>query len=244
MKKKSASRLVSFDPRALACSGLSLLGAFVAFVAPGTYPNTSLLAQDAAQNPDMSAVYKARVGEHGTRGEPNLSGVEVGAIYSQGLEEVPPVATMAPTRSSFMATWDPVSGATGYRLDVSISSSFSSYVSGYQGLDVGNATNRIVSGLRPGTIYYYRVRAYNSLGASSGPILKTATTAATTSGLVINPTFDSSILNDPNAAAIQSMTLAGNSISNRSTASDTRARAACRCRSTRTPSTNQRLSLP
>jgi len=119
-------------------------------------------------------------------------------------EAIPPVA-MASTRGSFLASWDSVSGATGYRLDVSISSSFSSYVSGYQDLDVGNATNRIVSGLRPGTIYYYRVRAYNSLGASSGSIVKTATTAATTTGLVINPTFDSSILNNPNAAAIQSM---------------------------------------
>src|ERR1700736_2086987 len=93
MKRRSASRSASFDPRALACSGLSVLGAFVTFVALGTYPNTSLLAQGAAQNPGMSAVYKARVGEHGTRGEPNLSGVEVGAIYSQDLEEVPPMAT-------------------------------------------------------------------------------------------------------------------------------------------------------
>src|ERR1700732_1537091 len=110
MKRRSASRSASFDPRALRCSVLSLLGAFVTFVAPGTYPNTSLLAQTAGQdqNAGMSAVYNARAGEHGTRGEPNLSGVEVGAIYSQGLEEVPPVATMAPTRSSFMATWDRV----------------------------------------------------------------------------------------------------------------------------------------
>ena len=151
----------------------------------------------------MSAIYKARVGEHGTRGEPNLSGVEVGAIYSQGLEEVPPVATMAPTRSSFMATWDRVSGATGYRLDVSTSSSFSSYVSGYEDLNVGNVTSRIIGGLSSGTTYYYRVRAYNALGAGGDSNVKTATTT-TTSGLVINPTFDSSILNDPNSAAIQS----------------------------------------
>ena len=200
MKRRSASRSASFDPRALACSVLSLLGAFVA---SGTYPNTSLLAQDAAQNPDMSAVYKARVGEHSTRGEPNLSGVEVGAIYSQGLEEVPPVATMAPTRSSFMATWDRVSGATGYRLDVSTSSSFSSYVSGYHDLNVGNVTSRIIGGLSSGTTYYYRVRAYNALGTGGDSNAMTATTTIT-SGLVINPTFDSSILNNPNSAAIQS----------------------------------------
>ena len=175
----------------------------VALYAFGVFPVASAAAPAASQNQDLgtSPVFKAVAGEHVSR-----AGAEVGSIYSHRLveEAIPPVA-MASTRSSFLASWDGVSGAAGYRLDVSISGSFSSYVSGYQGLDVGNATNRIVSGLTPGTIYYYRVRAYNSLGASSGSILKTATTAATTSGLVINPTFDSSILNDPNAAAIQSM---------------------------------------
>src|SRR6478735_3882207 len=35
---------------------------------------------------------------------------------------------MAPTRSSFLAKWEPVAGATGYRLDVSTTPSFDSYV--------------------------------------------------------------------------------------------------------------------
>ena len=175
----------------------------VALYAFGVFPVASAGAPAASQSQDPATlpVFKAMAGEHVSR-----AAAEVGSIYSHRLveEAIPPVA-MASTRSSFLASWDSVSGAAGYRLDVSISSSFSSYVSGYQDLDVGSATNRIVSGLRPGTIYYYRVRAYNSLGTSSGSIVKTATTAATTSGLVINPTFDSSILNDPNAAAIQSM---------------------------------------
>src|SRR5882724_1924193 len=193
VKKKSAF----FDRRVLIGSILFPLGAFLALVSP--------LAQSAGhdQNAGMSAIYKPRVGEHGTRGEPNLSGTEAGAIYSQGLDEVPPVPAMAPTRSSFMAAWDRVSGATGYRLDVSTSSSFSSYVSGYQDLDVGKVTSRIVGGLTSGTTYYYRVRAYNALGTGGDSNVMTATTA-TTSGLVINPTFDSSILNNPNSAAIQS----------------------------------------
>ena len=175
----------------------------VALYAFGFVPSATAGVPAASENqgPGTSPLFKAMAGKH-----ISSTGAEVGSIYSHRLVEgaIPPV-TMASTRSSFLASWDSISGAAGYRLDVSISSSFNSYVSGYQDLDVGSATNRIVSGLRPGTIYHYRVRAYNSLGASSGPIVKTATTAATTSGLVINPTFDGSILNDPNAAAIQSM---------------------------------------
>ncbi len=115
-----------------------------------------------------------------------------------------PSVVMAPTRSSFLANWAPVDGATGYRLDVSTSPSFESYASGYQGLDVGNVTSRIVGHLRAGTTYYYRVQSYGLSGAESVPTSMTATTA-TGAGLVINPTFDSSITSNPSAAAIEAM---------------------------------------
>jgi len=179
--------------------------AFLVLVALGAFPDTSLLAQSAEQNAPVSAIYKARVGEHHSRGQSTLSGAKEGegATYSQSLEEVSSAAAMAPTRSTFMATWEPVSGATGYRLDVSTTSSFTSYVSGHQNLDVGNVTSRIIGGLSPGTTYYYRVRAYNALGTSGDSKAMSAATT-TTSGLVINPTFDSSILQNPNSAAIQS----------------------------------------
>src|SRR4030095_7893808 len=71
---------------------------------------------------------------------------------------------------SFTANWSRVSGATGYRLDVSTSSSFSTYVPGYQNLNVGNVTRRSVTGLNPSTTYYYRVRRYcrnGKVGTSS-----------------------------------------------------------------------------
>ena len=61
---------------------------------------------------------------------------------------------------SFIANWSGVTGATSYRLDVSTTSSFSTYVPGYQNLNVGNVTRRIVTGLNPSTAYYFRVRAY------------------------------------------------------------------------------------
>ena len=71
------------------------------------------------------------------------------------------------TATSFTANWRAVSGATGYSLDVATDGSFSNYVPGYQNLDVGNTTSRNVTGLSASTIYYYRLRGYNSNGASS-----------------------------------------------------------------------------
>jgi phosphodiesterase/alkaline phosphatase D-like protein len=59
-----------------------------------------------------------------------------------------------------------VSGATSYRLDVSTSNSFVTYVGIYQNLDVGNVTSRNVTGLAANTFYYYRVRASNGNGTS------------------------------------------------------------------------------
>src|SRR5207237_4288672 len=64
------------------------------------------------------------------------------------------------TKSGFTANWSSVTGATSYRLDVSVSSSFSSYLSGYQKLDLGNGTSRSVTGLSAGTAYYYRVGSH------------------------------------------------------------------------------------
>src|SRR6476469_1850361 len=112
---------------------------------------------------------------------------------------------MTPTRSTFLAKWKPVSGATGYRLDVSTSPSFDNFVRGYTDVDVGNATSHVVSGLSSGTDYYYRVRPYDAAATGSNSEAALATTATASSGLVIIPTFDSTITSDPRSAAIQAM---------------------------------------
>jgi len=122
-------------------------------------------------------------------------------------EIIAPIETVShapPTRSSFMATWDSMDGAKGYLLDVSTSNSFSSYVEGYHDLDVGNVNGRAVTGLNPGTTYYYRVRPYTAAGSAPYSNVTTETTMPAT-GLIIHPTFDCSIINDPNSAVIQAM---------------------------------------
>ncbi len=82
------------------------------------------------------------------------------------------------TANSFTARWQSVSGATGYRLDVSVSSTFVSYVPGYQNLDVGNVTSQNVTGLTPNANYYYRLPAYNGNGTSpNSNVIKVKTKA-------------------------------------------------------------------
>ena len=73
-------------------------------------------------------------------------------------------ATIAATNKyslGFTANWTPsVTGiAEKYLLDVSTSATFASYVSGYQGKDVGNVTSYGVGGLSANTTNYYRVRS-------------------------------------------------------------------------------------
>ncbi|OAM91456.1 TonB-dependent receptor [Termitidicoccus mucosus] len=106
----------------------------------------------------------------------------------------PPVAPAVseatiPTASGFTANWAAVPGASGYLLDVSTSPDFSTFVSGYEGLDVGDATSYTLADLAPGTTYYYRVSACagDVVGDSSATI--TVTTSAGGSGYLVNDTF-------------------------------------------------------
>jgi hypothetical protein len=92
----------------------------------------------------------------------------------------PPVAAAATAvgTTSFTANWSTAAAAKGYRLDVSTSSVFDTYLSGYQDLDVGGVLSRSVSGLTEDTTYYYRVRAYNDFGTSDNSATVDVTTTS------------------------------------------------------------------
>ena len=155
-----------------------------------------------------STAFEAGFATHETRIESQTAPEfpSVTEMPAQGEIEIP-----APTRASFMASWDSASDAIGYLLDVSTNNSFSSYVNGYHDLDVGNLTGRVVTGLNPGTTYYSRVRAYNARGSGRYSDVMSVTTVAT-AGMIIHATFDSSITNNPTAAAIEAMINRGVSI--------------------------------
>src|SRR5882757_2206247 len=178
-------------------SGATILASGIA-LALGA-PNTDLAGQH--QAPSGSPAFEANAASHQTRTELE---VVPGSSNAGEIPATAEIAIPAPTRSSFMATWPSVRGAIGYLLDVSTNVSFSSYVNDYHDLDVGNATGSVVTGLDRGTTYYYRVRAYDSTGRSGYSEVSTVITEATT-GLIIHPTFDSSITGNPNAAAIEAM---------------------------------------
>lgn len=78
----------------------------------------------------------------------------------------------------FYANWLTATGAVGYYVDVSTVSNFATFAPGYNNRDVGLVTTYYIRGLVTGTIYYYRVRSYNTHGqvsSSSNTITVTTT---------------------------------------------------------------------
>jgi hypothetical protein len=88
----------------------------------------------------------------------NTSGILTG---SQTTCSTPTVAAAATglTGNGFTANWSNVATATTYELDVSTSSTFATFIPGFNSLNVGLVTSFNVTGLLPLTTYYYRVRA-------------------------------------------------------------------------------------
>jgi phosphodiesterase/alkaline phosphatase D-like protein len=111
------------------------------------------------------------------------------------LPSVPVLNADTPACTSIAASWSPSTTAVSYAIDVAKDAAFTSYVSGYNNKDVGNATSISITGLLPGTTYYYRVLASNGCGDSNYSVAKTTNTLPT----VVTPT--TTAYTDPGATA-------------------------------------------
>ena len=88
--------------------------------------------------------------------------------------------------TSFIVSWNS-DGTSIYYLDVSTTSEFSSFVSGYESLKVGTYSYGYpVSNLTKNTTYYYRVRKSNTCGNSAN-----SNTGIVTVGQIITPVANS-----------------------------------------------------
>ncbi|MBZ4043334.1 T9SS sorting signal type C domain-containing protein [Flavobacterium hibisci] len=112
----------------------------------------------------------------------NACGSGYGAGFNVTIAGVPSAPGTAnpdsPLCTSFNAQWAFTSLATKYFIDVATSSSFGAgtLLPSYTNLDVGNVLVYPITGLNPGTTYYYRVRAYGNCGTSTNSSVMTYAT--------------------------------------------------------------------
>jgi phosphodiesterase/alkaline phosphatase D-like protein len=117
-------------------------------------------------------------------------------IYTTLPDVMEATASTSPTQGTFVANWTEVPGVNNYYLDVSLASNFDVIVPTYNNRSIPKtASNLTVSGLDPGTTYYYRIRCSNVSGTSPNSNVVTATT------LPVVPT-----LNDPLNVTISGFT--------------------------------------
>ncbi len=101
------------------------------------------------------------------------------------------------TTTSFTANWSAIEGAGSYRFDLSTVNTFTSFVSGYNNKTITGTNRADVTGLSPGTRYYYRVRSVigSSVSGNSDTGVgrtslaapaATAATAVSTTGFTAN----------------------------------------------------------
>src|SRR5690606_23630877 len=121
--------------------------------------------------------YYCRVRGAGPNGVTSFSNI-ISVSTSLAIPDVPTaVSAIDITKESATLRWEDAHMADSYRLDVSSSSSFGSFVNGYEDRPV-SGTSLSIGGLSASTTYHYRVRAVNQLGTSANSNISTFNTIA------------------------------------------------------------------
>ncbi|WP_044216322.1 LamG-like jellyroll fold domain-containing protein, partial [Phaeodactylibacter xiamenensis] len=125
-------------------------------------------------------------GRHGVLKDFSFSGTTSNWVRSYALERPFNLSTTNIGASNFTANWTPPNGleVDRYLLDVSDVISFSTFVSGFEGRDVGNVTSFDVAGLNRGANYYWRGRALNDTIAGPGQNSLVDTVTALRTGII------------------------------------------------------------
>ncbi|HOY85754.1 MAG TPA: fibronectin type III domain-containing protein, partial [Candidatus Syntrophosphaera sp.] len=122
----------------------------------------------------------------------------------------------APTTTYTASEWDsyPSDTTTYLGSHTMAGGTTIAYVSGYQNLNVNNVTTYNVTGLTPGTTYYYVVRAYNAYGTSddSNEIEVTTTSTSPLITLSASTLTGFTYMEGSGPSAEQSFTVSGSNL--------------------------------
>lgn len=128
-----------------------------------------------------------------------------GSVSCAALSAPVSATKSAVTCSGATANWIDAAGASSYLLDVSTNNAFVSFVTGYNGLDMGNSTSCKINGLTDGTTYYYRVRAKNNCYVSGNSLTQSFTTLAVTA-----TNWNGTAWSNGNPSDVKNITFSGN----------------------------------
>ncbi len=130
----------------------------------GTAGSTTLSSIAALQNVGPGTVIKFRINPVGDVGNYYLTGgtnsLRVNGTVTLSQPNAP-IATAATSvvSTGFMANWNAVTGATGYRLDVATDAAFTQMHEIYDNFAVSGTSQFCDIDILQNTVYYYRVRA-------------------------------------------------------------------------------------
>ena len=160
---------------------VSLNSGFTSFVAGYGNKDIGNVVRTNIAGLSAGTAYYARLRAYDAAGNvsPNSASLPVTTIDTSSPTVPAGLAASNVGGSAFTLGWTASTdnvGVVGYRLDVSLNSGFTSFVSGYNSKDVGAVTSSLISGLSDGVAYYARLRAYDAAGnvsANSASLLTT-----------------------------------------------------------------------